>query len=133
MGTRTRVPCEVPESTKLGYQCPVPQSRGCVHVRCGLRDRSSMCEASGGGVGIYVEMNSVCTNSGGTAPGVGRPRVGMNLISSLPCTSTRTVPVVNGGDVWVVGNGDVEIRSNESASHHLCNHLPHHLHFGATR
>ena len=69
------------------------------------------------GGGHYVEMNSVRTNSGGTAPGVG-----MNLISSLPCTSTRTVPVVSGGDVWVVGNGDVEIRSNESSSHHLCNH-----------
>ena len=37
-------------------------------------------------------MNSVCTPSGGTAPGVGRPRVGMNL---------------SGGDVRVVGNGDV--------------------------
>ena len=26
-----------------------PQSGGCVHVCCGLRDRSSMCEGSGGG------------------------------------------------------------------------------------
>ena len=66
-----------------------------------------MCEASGGGVGIYVGMNSICTNSGGTTPGVGRPGVGMNLISSLPCTSTGAVPIVIGGDVRVVGNGDV--------------------------
>ena len=66
-----------------------------------------MCEASGGGVGIYVGMNSICTNSGGTTPGVGRPGVGMNLISSLPCTSTGAVLVVNGGDVRVVGNEDV--------------------------
>ena len=58
----------------------------------------------GGWVGIYVGMNSVCTNSGGTAPGVGRPGVGMNLISSLPCTSTGAVPIVSGGDVLVVGN-----------------------------
>ena len=61
----------------------------------------------GGGVGIYVWMNSVCTPSGGIAPGVGRPRVGMNLISSLPCTTVKAVPVVSGGDVRVVGNGDV--------------------------
>ena len=69
-----------------------------------------MCEASGGGgggVGIYVGMNSVCTNSGGTALGVGHLGVGMNLISSLPCTSTGAVLVVNGGDVRVVGNEDV--------------------------
>ena len=66
-----------------------------------------MCEASGGGVGICVWMNLVCTNSGGTAPGVGRPGVGMNLISSLPCTTAGAVPVVSGGDVRVVGNGDV--------------------------
>ena len=66
-----------------------------------------MCEGSGGGVGIYVWMNSVCTPSGGIAPGVGRPRVGMNLISSLPCTTVKAVPVVSGGDVRVVGNGDV--------------------------
>ena len=67
-----------------------------------------MCEGSGGGgggVGICVSMNSVCTPSGGTAPGVGR--VGMNLISSLPCTTTGEVLVVSGGDVRVVGNGDV--------------------------
>ena len=31
----------------------------------------------------------------------------MNLISSLPCTSTGAVLVVSGGDVRVVGNGDV--------------------------
>ena len=68
-----------------------------------------MCEASAGAVGIYVGMNSVCTNSGGTAPGVGCPGVGMNLISSLPCTSTGAVPVVSGKDVRVVGNEDVEI------------------------
>ena len=92
-----------------------------------------MCEASSGGVGIYVGMNSVYTNSGGTALGVGHPGMGMNLISSLPCTSTKAVLVVSGGDVRVVGNGDVEIRSNESSSHHLCNHFPHHLHFGTTR
>ena len=58
-------------------------------------------------MGIYVGMNSVCTNSGGTAPGVGRLVVGMNLISSLPCTSTRAVPIVIGGVVRVVGNWDV--------------------------
>ena len=63
----------------------------------------------GGRGGIYVGMNSVCTNSGGTAPGVGRSGVGMNLISSLPCTSTGAMPVVSGGDVGVVGNRDVEI------------------------
>ena len=66
-----------------------------------------MCEASGGGVDICVWMNSVCTNSGGTAPGVGHPGVGMNLISSLPCTSAGAVPVVSEGDIQVVGNGDV--------------------------
>ena len=60
-----------------------------------------------GGEGICVGMNSVCINSGGTAPGVGHPGVGMNLISSLPCTSTGAVLVVSGGDVRVVGNGDV--------------------------
>ena len=68
-----------------------------------------MCEASAGGVGIYVGMNSICTNSGGTAPGVGNLGMGMNLISSLPCTSTGVVPVVNREDVRVVGNEDVEI------------------------
>ena len=52
-------------------------------------------------------MNSVRTNSRGTALGVGRPGVGMNLISSLPCIIAGSVPVVNGGDVRVVGNGDV--------------------------
>ena len=31
----------------------------------------------------------------------------MNLISSLPCTSTGAVPIVSGGDLWVVGNRDV--------------------------
>ena len=31
----------------------------------------------------------------------------MNLISSLPCTSAGVMPVVNKGDVRVVGNGDV--------------------------
>ena len=66
-----------------------------------------MCEGSGGGVGICVWMNSVCTPSGGTAPGVGRPGVGMNLISSLPCTIAGAVPVVSGGDVRMVGNGNV--------------------------
>ena len=55
-----------------------------------------------GGVGIFIWMNTVCTNSGGTALGVG-----MNLISSLPCTSAGAVSVVSRGDVWVVGNGDV--------------------------
>ena len=55
-----------------------------------------------GGVGIFIWMNTVCTNSGGTALGVG-----MNLISSLPCTSAGAVSVVGRGDVWVVGNGDV--------------------------
>ena len=58
-------------------------------------------------MGLYVGMNSVCTNSGGTAPGVGRLVVGMNLISSLPCTSTGAMPIVIGGDVRVVGNRDV--------------------------
>ena len=66
-----------------------------------------MCEASGGGVGIYVGMNSICTNSGGTTPGVGRPGVGMNLMSFLPCTTAGVVPVVSGGDVRMVGNGDM--------------------------
>ena len=51
----------------------------------------------GGWVGIFVWMKSVCTNSGGIAPGVG-----MNLISSL-----GAMPVVGGGDVRVVGNRDV--------------------------
>ena len=60
-----------------------------------------------GGGGIYVWMNSVCTNSGGTTPGVGCPGVGINLISSLPCTSTGAVPIVSGGDLRVVCNGDV--------------------------
>ena len=31
----------------------------------------------------------------------------MNLILSLPHTSARAVRIVDGGDVWVVGNGDV--------------------------
>lgn len=31
----------------------------------------------------------------------------MNFISSLPRTSAGAVPVVGGGDVWVVGNEDV--------------------------
>ena len=68
-----------------------------------------MCEGSGGGGGggICVRMNSVCTNSRGTAPGVGRPGVGMNLISSLPCIIAGSVPVVNRGDIRVVGNEDV--------------------------
>ena len=61
-----------------------------------------MCEASGEGVGISFWMNSVCTNLGGIALGVG-----MNLISSLPCISAGAVLVVSKGDVWVVGNGDV--------------------------
>ena len=66
-----------------------------------------MCEGSGGGAGICVWMNSVCTPSGGTAPGVGHPGVDMNLMSSLPCTTVGVVPVVSGGDVRMVGNGDV--------------------------
>ena len=66
-----------------------------------------MCEGSSKGVGISVWMNSICMPSGGTTPGVGRPRVGMNLISSLPCTTVEAVSVVSGGDVQVVGNGDV--------------------------
>ena len=49
-----------------------------------------MSEASGGGVGIETA-----------------PRVGMNLISFLPHTSTEVVLVVSGGDVRVVGNRDV--------------------------
>ena len=61
----------------------------------------------GGGVGIHVGMNSVCTNSGRIALGVGCPGVGMNLILSLPCTSAGAVPIVSVGDVRVVGNGDV--------------------------
>ena len=52
-------------------------------------------------------MNSVCMSLGGTAPGVGCPGVGMNLMSSLPCTTAGAVPVVSGGDVRVVGNEDV--------------------------
>ena len=76
-------------------------------MRCGLRGRSSMCKGSGGGVSICVWMNSVCTNSGGTATGVGRPGVGMNLISSLPCTTVGAGPAISGGDVRVVGNGDI--------------------------
>ena len=44
----------------------------------------------------------VCINSGGTAPGVG-----MNLISSLPHTSSGAMQVVGRGDVRVVGNEDV--------------------------
>ena len=66
-----------------------------------------MCEASGEGMGISVWMSSECTNSGGTALGVGRPGVNMNLILSLPRTSVGAVLVVCGGDVWVVGNRDV--------------------------
>ena len=31
----------------------------------------------------------------------------MNLMSFLPCTTAGVVPIVNGRDVWVVGNGDV--------------------------
>ena len=58
-------------------------------------------------MGICVWMNSVCTNLRGIALGVGRLGVGMNLISSLPCTITGSVPVVNRGDVRVVGNEDV--------------------------
>ena len=76
-------------------------------MHCGLRGRSSMCEGSAGGVGICVWMNSVCTNSGGTATGVGRLGVGMNLISSLPSTTAGAGPAVSGGDIRVVGNGDV--------------------------
>ena len=38
---------------------------------------------------------------------MGRLGVSMNLISSLPCTTTGAVPVVSGGDVRVVDNGDV--------------------------
>ena len=49
-----------------------------------------MSEASGGGVCIKTA-----------------PRVGMNLISFLPRTSTEVVLVVSGGDVRVVGNRDV--------------------------
>ena len=60
-----------------------------------------------GGVGISVWMNSECTNSRGTTPGVGRLGVGMNFISSLPRTSVVAVRVVGGGDVRVVGNKDV--------------------------
>ena len=66
-----------------------------------------MCETSSRRVGISIWMNSVCTNSGGTAPRVGCPGVGMNLISSMPCTSAGAVLVVGWGDVWVVGNKDV--------------------------
>ena len=51
---------------------------------------------------ISVWMNSECTNSRGTTPGVG-----MNFISSLPRTSVVAVRVVGGGDVRVVGNKDV--------------------------
>ena len=43
----------------------------------------------------------------GITPGVGRPRVGMNLILSLPCTSVGAMSVVSGGDIRMVGNGDV--------------------------
>ena len=66
-----------------------------------------MCEASSRRVGTSFWMNSICTNSGGIAPRVGHPGVGMNLISSMPCTSARAVLVVGGGDVLVVGNKDV--------------------------
>ena len=66
-----------------------------------------MCEGSGGVVGICVSMNLVCTNSRGIALGVGRPGLGMNLISSLPRTIAGSVLVVNGGDVRVVANRDV--------------------------
>ena len=38
---------------------------------------------------------------------MGRPKVGMNLISALPCTFVGVVLIVSGGDVRVVGNGDV--------------------------
>ena len=76
-------------------------------MRCGLRGRSSMCEGSAGGMGICVWINSVCTNSGGTATGVGRPGVGMNLISSLSSKTAGAGPAVSGGDVQVVGNIDV--------------------------
>ena len=43
----------------------------------------------------------------GDSTKVGRPGVGMNLISSLPCTTVKAVPVVSGGDVRMVGNGNV--------------------------
>ena len=38
---------------------------------------------------------------------MGRPGMGMNLMSSLPCTTVGAMPVVSRGDVRVVGNGDV--------------------------
>ena len=38
---------------------------------------------------------------------MGRPGLGMNLISSLPRTIAGSVLVVNGGDVRVVANRDV--------------------------
>ena len=66
-----------------------------------------MCEASSRRVGTSFLMNSICTNSGGIAPWVGHPGVGMNLISSMPCTSARAMLVVGGGDVLMVGNKDV--------------------------
>ena len=48
-----------------------------------------------GGVGICGGMNSVCTPSGGTTPRVGRPGVGMNLMSSVwdgPASSCAMEP-----------------------------------------
>ena len=42
-----------------------------------------------------------------TRGGSPRSRHESHLISSLPCTSAEAVPIVSGGDVRVVGNGDM--------------------------
>ena len=50
-----------------------------------------------GGVGICVWMNSVCTPSGGTAPTMGRPGVGMNVMSAVwdgPASSCAMEPML---------------------------------------
>ena len=38
---------------------------------------------------------------------MGHLEMGMNLISYIPCTSVGAVLMVSGGDVRVVGKGDV--------------------------
>ena len=59
------------------------------------------------GLSISIWMNLICTKSGGTTLSVGRLEMGVNLISSLAYTSVGAVLMVGGGDVRVVGKGDV--------------------------
>ena len=61
-----------------------------------------------GGGGGYLCLDELGLHKlRGTTLGVGRPKVGMNLISALPCTFVGVVSIVSGGDVRVVGNEDV--------------------------